>query len=168
MAITLVAALVGGVGWFGWWLRHPAPLDWGGYGFRAERPVGKALWASMSDPPTREHRRRVITLESIQPVDLSGDDAQVGYFVCRLDPDETGGDAIGVGSTADVRRICSSLTPALGATMDLVAEPRQQLLVRVRTGRRGVVRVAGHEVRFSEGWQSGTQVVAPDITVRAR
>lgn len=168
VAVGLVVVLVGGVGWFGWWLRHPAPLDWGGYSFRAERPVGEAVWASMSDPPLREHRRRVVTLESIEPVGLAGGDAEVDYFVCQLDPDEAGDDAFGVGSNRDAREMCRRLLPAQGATLDLVSDPRQQLLVRVTTNRPGAVRIAGHEVTYADGWRSRTQVVAPGITVRAR
>ncbi len=166
---TLVAALVVAAGGLGWWLRHPGELGWGGYGFGTARAPGEALWASVSDPALSDGDRRVITIDEIEPVALEGQRARVDYFVCRLDPDELGPrTSFGTGSGDDVRQACRELRPARGATIDLVSDPRQQVLVRVTPARPGVVRISAHRVEFREGWQSGVSRVGPELRVRTR
>lgn len=168
--IAALAAVVAATAWLGWWLRHPDDLGWGGYGFGTTRAPGEALWASVSDPALRTADRRVITIDEIEPADLRVPPrTRVDYFVCSLDPDELGPrTSFGTGSGDDVRRACRELRTARGSTMDLVEDPRQQVLVRIAPTRPGVVRMAGHRVEFREGWQSGVSRVGPELRVRVR
>ncbi len=161
--VTLVAVVTAGVG-FGWWVRHPEELRWGGYGFATQRAVDEPLWASVSDPAPRPEDRRVLTLDAIEPTGLEGR-ADVDYFVCRLRPV---GDPVMTGSDDDVQQTCRELVPALGATLDLEEDPRQQLMVRVTPTRPGVVRIRAHRVTYGDGWQTGTDTVGPRLRIRAR
>lgn len=171
-SILAVTVVVAGVGWFGWWLRHPAPLDWGGYGIGPDDiEVGEQVWTSLSERALRPERRRVLTIEDVEPVVTRGDDVRVDYFVCTLDLgalDDAGVGGFGYGMPERwAERVCTDLRPAAGTTMDLVAEPAQQLLVRVTPTGPGRTVITGHDLTFREGWQTGRERVSPEIRLRS-
>jgi hypothetical protein len=173
VAFGSVLVVVAALGWFGWWLRHPASLEWGGYGIGdKDQALGEPVWTSLSEPARRPEDRRVLTFEEVRPVMTSGRGVDVDYFICSLDSQELSAEGVGAFgyglSQRWAERMCADLRPAEGMTMDLVAEPGQQLLVRVTLTRPGLAVLDGHEVEFSEGWQTGTQTVGPEMRFRAR
>lgn len=170
-SIAALVTVVAATAWLGWWLRHPAPLDWGGYGIgKDDTEVGDPIWTSLSERASRPDQRRVLTIDAVEPVILRDGGVQVDYFVCTLDlsvTDEEGVGGFGYGlSDRWAQRVCADLRPAEGTTMDLVAEPAQQLLVRVTPTGGGRTVITGHDLTFREGWQTGSETVAPEIRLR--
>jgi len=164
---TLLGGLVLALTLVGWTWRHPAVFhDAGGWGVGSKTwDVNAPFYVGMSyEKPDAEG---TITIHSVHAVDLSAaDDAVVEFFVCTVDP-KGGSSAIGSASEASIRGECSSLVPAAGATLELNAHPRQQLLVAVTLPHPGRVKLAGLDVSYSHGWQRGTQRIGGDVELRA-
>jgi hypothetical protein len=137
VALVLVLVLVGVVG-VRWWLRHPDPaFSGGGSTFSMDGiSVGDTVWSSLTFPNTDPGEDRVLRIDAVEPrVRIDGTAARIDYFVCTFDA--AYGEAHGVGAfgyggdTREAARACTSLVPAVGATLDLSGDPVQQLVVSV-------------------------------------
>jgi hypothetical protein len=58
--------------------------------------------------------------------------------------------------------------PVEGATLELNADPYQQLVMAVMLTKAGRVHVEGVDLDYSHGWQRGTQRIGGDFDVRHR
>lgn len=173
-AVVLVLVLVG-VGTVGWWLRHPDPaLTGGGSTFSMDGiSVGDTVWSSVTFPSTNPGEDRVLRIDAVEPrVRRDGTAARIDYFVCTFDA--AYGELHGVGAfgyggdTREAERACTSLVPAVGATLDLSGDPVQQLVVSVTPTLPGVLAIPKHLVTWSVGWQSRTEQINEGLWIPAR
>jgi hypothetical protein len=167
----VVAAVVVGLAVIHWQWRHPEPVFDGGYGIAAPRPVGASVWTSLG--PFSGDEGSVVEIRGLQPT-LGRDEAavRVEYLVCELDPDRlerlgVGGFGYGMPERA-VDRSCVTTRPAIGASIELGADPPHELIVGVTPTRPGRSVVTGHEAAYRVGWQVGREDVAVTVRVRAR
>lgn len=134
-----------------------------------DRRVGESVWTSLTSPTTPG--ARLVTIRGIEP-HLAVDDAavEVEYLVCVLDPEVLARDGSFImgGVTADVDRYCTSTRPAVGSTLHLRSQPREQLIVGITPTRPGRSVVLGHRLSFGVGWQLGTDELEVETRVVAR
>jgi hypothetical protein len=173
-SVVLAVVLVG-AGGVGWWLRHPDPaLAGGGSTFGMDGiSVGDTVWSSVTVPSTDPGEDRVLRIEAVEPrVRRDDTAARIDYFVCTFDAaygESHGVGAFGYGGdTREAERACTSLVPAVGATLDLSGDPVQQLVVSVTPTRPGVLAIPKHLVTWSVGWQSRTEQINEGLRIPAR
>ncbi|MFC4784746.1 hypothetical protein ACT8ZV_09740 [Nocardioides sp. MAHUQ-72] len=167
MAVTASSLLLAGLA-IGWIYRQPhAFAAAGGWGYRTDNfPLRTPLYVGMSIEQRDAHG--TVSIDAVRPHVLSdSSDAAISFYVCTVD-ETSGVGSIGAVRRGAVRDECSSLVPAEGASLDLNAEPRQQLVMAVSLGHAGRVHVAGVDVEYGQGWRRGTQRVGGDVVVRHR
>lgn len=156
-AVLLLTALVV----IGWKWRHPtAFVKYGGWGVtKTDVKSGSTVYVTMTEP--NNYKDGSVTLHGVAPHGLvDGTDAAFGYFLCTPGP---GPNTIGIETEADLYRSCERLKPATDATLSL---PKQQLLLAITPQHAGRIAFQGAEVRYSHGWQNGTQRTGPDVRIR--
>lgn len=168
IVLLLVAAVAAA------WLRsHPDRSFEAGYGIAREVEVGRTVWTSL------EHGHGgspgVLEIEHLAPrATTDGAAVEVEYLVCELDGRVLAADGVvgfGYGLPgADVGKYCRRTWPAVGSTIALGTEPRQDLIVGVTPTRPGRTVVDHHVIRFAEGWQHGEDDIhaTVDLTAAAR
>lgn len=164
LALVILASLVT----VGWVSRHPGAFrEGGGWGVGHERwPASTAMYVGFSYE--HKHARGAVTIHSVEAnVVADSSNATVDFFVCTIDPAADVG-AIGSANERSIRQQCSALVPAEGATMQLNAEPRQQLVIAVSPSHAGQVEIHGADVTHSHGWRRGTEFIGGEIQLRSR
>ena len=168
--LAVVGAVVLALGSTTWWVTHPDVFDDAGdYGVRADpRPVGRTMYFGIVTTSSRDERRE-LELRSVTPVVRANTaEAELTVYLCEIAPDSPYG-AI-VGQRKRPSRVCGTLEPVTDGMRFLTGKgtPRQQLVLAVRTTKRGVVKVKGAEVSYRDGLRRGTEVTGGYLTYRAR
>ena len=164
--VTSVAAgtvLVAGLAAAGWSWRHPAAFtEAGGWGVgHKDLPLGVPLYLGMSNED--RGTSGVVSIHAARPHVVSDSaSARIEFFVCTID-ESAGVGAIGTSLGSDIHDYCSALVPAEGATLELNADPPQQLVMAVSLTNAGRVQVQGIDLDYSDGWQRGTQRIGGDV-----
>jgi hypothetical protein len=165
---ALVLALVLAVAATVWVWRHPDRSFDSSYGVGAGRAVGKTMWTPLEDGRTTVPGE--IVIESIEPRMASdGAAVVVEYAICDLDPAtlaaEGGGGSPYGGRDRDLRRYCTRVVPAEGASMRLGTDPGHELLVGVTPTRPGRTVIQSHRIQFREGWQKGSDDIHVEVVL---
>lgn len=167
--LALVTALLLGVGSAGWWATHPDVFDdVGGYGSRSERDSGRTMYFGIVTTSLHDERRD-LELRSVRPVVRANTaDAELTVYLCEIDPDARFGSVMA--QRVPPTKTCSTFEPVTEGTRFLTGKgsPHQQLVLEVRTTRRGVVKVKGAEVSYRDGLRRGTELTGGYLTYRAR
>jgi hypothetical protein len=164
---VLAVALVAGLVRLGWVWRHPSAFDEpGGFGMSGRQPVDEPLYAGLvfeKDGATGE-----VELDSVHAhVTRNSAAAKIEFYLCFIDPAADVG-AIGSVEQQDLDDDCEMLIPAEGATMQLNAAPRQQLVVGVTLTSPGSVRLGSVDVTYSYGRQHGTQRTGGELVLATK
>ena len=95
-----------------------------------------------------------------------GDAASIRFYLCTIDPK---GDAGSIGSVSGpaLRDECATVVPAHGATMELNAHPRQQVVMSVQMSQPDAITIRGMSLTYKHGWQTGTQTTGPSVEYRS-
>lgn len=159
-----VAALVALAcfGQLGWWWRHPDVFS---SETREVQVVGRAprpvpFHVGLTYPADRLRRGHALLVEATARVVDNTAAATVTVEVCSPRRPSRIGAVKG-----DLSRWCR-VTAVPGTWLDLAASSYQQLVLSIRPRRPGTVDVQGVELRYHHGWQSGSQVVGPDVRYR--
>jgi hypothetical protein len=149
----------------GWTCRHASAFeDYGGWGVgHDDWRVRETAYVGITFPG--DNASGSVTIHGADPHGLADSTgAKFAYFLCTPKPDPAGA-ASGVGSEFDAHEQCGDLVPADDALMSLA---EQQLVVAITPGNEGVVAFHGLDLRYSEGWQNGTQRVGGDVQIQVR
>jgi hypothetical protein len=171
LRVTAVAAgivLLAGAATAGWSWRHPAAFpEAGGWGVgHRDLPLDLPLYVGVSE--AGREASGVVSIHSARANVVSDSaGARIRFFVCTLEENAEVG-SIGAYRGSEIYDDCSSLVPAEGATMELNADPKQQLVMAVALTNTGRVHVEGVDLDYSHGWQRGTQRIGGDVDVRHR
>lgn len=150
----------------GWVWSHPRAFDGasgdtvGADDWKAGTPFYTGLTSA------QEGASGSVTIVSAHPHALKPKNAaKTAFYVCTLDPAERVGGLLSA-SDSDIAETCSSLIPAIGATLDLAAKPSQVLLMKVTPTRAGVTTtLQGADVAYRYRWQRGTQRLGTDLRI---
>ncbi len=82
-----------------------------------------------------------------------GTEADFDYLLCTVNPGQGG---VGLAFEEDLADSCASVDPVKGADMTL---GEQQLLLAITPTQPGRVLVHGLDVKYTDGWRTGTQHV---------
>ena len=168
MVAGVVLLVVAGLAVVGWVWRHPTAFrEAGGWGLSHRSwPVDTPLYIGMTyETPDAEGRVTIHAARAKEVRDSAN--SVIDFFVCTVDA-TSGVGAIGAVPESDIHDECSSLVPAEGASMELNAKPRQQVVMAVSLARPGRIQVRGVELTYSHGWRRGTQLVGGEIDLRTR
>lgn len=168
VAVWLLVALLFVACWVaGWVWRHPQAFEpAGGWGMAGISPVGVPTYVGMSYDRDGEHG--VATIHDARAhVLLNSAGARIDFFVCRVDG-SSGVGAIGsVRGEKEIQRECLSLEPVDEARVRLGRAPMDQIVMAVTLTTPGRVAIDSAEVRYSRGWQTGTQSIGGEVRLRA-
>jgi hypothetical protein len=145
----------------GWKWRHPtAFVNYGGWGVSTrDVPSGSTVYVTVTEPSNYDGG--TVTLHGVAAHRLvDSTDAAIGYVLCTPVP---GPNTIGIETTAELRRSCDRLVSARDVAMSLQG---QQLLLAITPQHAGNIVFQGADVRYSQGWQDGTQRVGPEVRIR--
>jgi hypothetical protein len=161
--LLVVSSVLLGLEW-----RHPdAFRAGGGWGVSNDQwPTNKPLYVGMS----YEHRDAsgTVSIHSARAIGMRDSaDSIIDFLVCTIDP-EGGVGAVGIVGPAEIQRECRALEPAEGATLELNADPHQQLVLAVTLTRAGGISLRGVELTYSHGWRRGTQRIGGEVEVHTR
>ncbi|MFC6286186.1 hypothetical protein ACFP3Q_07020 [Nocardioides sp. GCM10027113] len=166
----VVAAVVGvlvvaGLARVGWEWRHPeAFVGYDGVGIEDTWPADE--WVHIGVSPRADGARGLVRIHSVRADVLDNTaGAEITFQVCHLAGDA--GADIGSVREPDLRSMCASLVPAEGATLDLDAEPLQQLVMGIRLDGPGRLAIRDVELGYSHGWQRGSQRIGDGVVLRA-
>jgi hypothetical protein len=165
MVIGGVVVLLGLLVFVGWTWRHPAAFEkYGGWGVAdTDWQAGTTAYVPITFPAGDASGS--VRIRAADPHDLTDSTvATFSYFLCTP-PDGPTGAEIGIHTESRLRHECDHVGPALDATMSLT---RQQLVVAVTPARDGVVAFHGLDLRYTDGWQDGTERVGGDVRIRVR
>jgi hypothetical protein len=167
----VVLAAMGLIAATTWVLRAPDRTFEVGYGIELKRAIGHRIWTVLEHGQTAAPG--TIDIDSIEPnFTIDGAAVKVDYAVCLLDPEVLAADGVsgsGYGMPdRHVRRYCTRLVPAEGASMRLGTRPGQELLVGVTTTQPGRSVIQSHRIEFSEGWRQGTAEIHASVDIKAR
>lgn len=168
VAVTATVGLIVATTWF---MRGPDRAFEAGYGIELERAMGHRIWTVLEHGQTAAPG--TIDIDSINPnVTRDGAAVQVNYAVCQLDAQVLAAEGVsgsGYGMRDHhVRRYCTRLVPAEGATMRLGTKPGQELLVGVTTTQPGRSVIRSHRIEFHEGWRRGAAEIHASVDITAR
>jgi hypothetical protein len=155
---VLLVTVAIGVSALGSTWRHPHAFQPdGGFAVGLDRArVGQTEYAGLVYEATGAHGS--ITIRDVRPLVVSDTtDSEIEFFVCHLRAGSIGG--VGVIGEEDIKRDCATIAPAEGATLQLNAEPHEQLLVAVTPQHAGVVAIKGVAIRYTYGWRNGSQKI---------
>ncbi|HEU4566417.1 MAG TPA: hypothetical protein VFR99_00180 [Marmoricola sp.] len=157
-----VVAVAGMVLWN--WRQISVYPKTGGWGAGSHTwSVGRPIYFGMSYEPHDAHG--TITIRSARAnVVHDSANARIVFQVCTIDPGEEIG-AIGSSDERGIRKYCSSLVPAAGATLKLNARPFQQVVMAVTLTRPGEVEIDGMNIDYERGWQRGSDLTGGTIVV---
>jgi hypothetical protein len=157
----LLALLV----FFGWTWRHPSAFEKpGAWGVgNTDWQVGQTAYVPMTFPG--DHASGSVRIHGGNPRGLADStDARFTYFLCTPDGGPPHAE-IGIDTESRLKKHCVNFGPATNETMSLT---EQQLIVGVTPNHEGVVAFHGLDLRYSDGWQYGTQLVGGDVRIRVR
>ena len=165
-ALVVVALAAGATAWL--W-RHPSQSFDGGYGLRLDGQVGESVWTSLTSPTTPGAEQ--VSIRGLEPHIVVDEAAvEIEYLICVLDPGvlERDGAFIMGGDSAHVDHYCASTRPAVGSTLRLRSEPREQLIVGITPTRPGRSVIRGHRLSFGVGWQVGADELEVETRIVTR
>jgi hypothetical protein len=160
--VLIVALVIGGVQAQQWMtgLRLFEPPS---VGYKAIVPYGGSLFAGgfgVSSPPSEPSPLAQIVIDSAKPVfSANSGPAQVHLLVCK------GG--LGGGDEAFARKVCSTITNALGKSWR--TDGREgQLIAQVKPTSRKAVDFRGFVIKYHQGIRSGTQFTGPEVAATVK
>jgi hypothetical protein len=168
---ALVALAVGvavvPVGWLLWTWRHPEVFRVIDAGFvmsaqnpKATRPMYYGM-TSESPASTGE-----VVISHIEALDVADDHAaRIRFYVCTIDP-TSGAGSIGSVSGPALRDEYATVVPARGASLEINADPRQQVAMSVELRQPRALTIRGMSLTYKHGWQTGTQTTGPSVEYR--
>jgi hypothetical protein len=111
--------------------------------------------------------RGTVTISDIEPRVIEDTaNARIRFYVCTISP-RGGAGSIGSVYEPDLGQECAKVVPASGATLQLHAHPRQQVVMSVELRKPGSLRIHGMNMTYKYGWQTGTQNTGHTVLLRA-
>lgn len=168
--LTAAGLAVAATAWAWHWHTHPTALERGGAGWVTTLDkTPSSLYTGLTFP--RRDPGATIEIETVTPrIIENSTGATFDYYLCSLDTESVGFDALGTVDRRGFEKFCPDAVPVepLTNTLHTGTDPAQQLVVAITTGQRGVIRLDGFDVTYTHGWQRGTQTVGDSIKIRAR
>lgn len=155
LLIVAVLAILG-VTAVGWWWRRPGMFGQQGNTVFIYNPVGTTAWLDLARP-SRKLEEETVTIHSVEPQVVQGR-ADIEVVACRTDADQGGVGAV----RGSLDEYCAWHGDPEGATLRV----DDQLLLGVHSDQPDQVVVKGVDVRYSYGWQRGSQVTGQTVRVR--
>lgn len=158
VAVAVLLAVCGVLGWATWWATHPTWFPNPGGDQGARTVPGRALWVSVTfpnvvKPPVTLH------LDSVRAHVVSDtSDASVSAFVCTNRPQFGPGlTVLGTGGNAMMRHFCVRRVPAHDVDMTVGRGHPEYLLLEMVPAQPGRLRMDRVDVTYRKGLQRGSQ-----------
>ncbi|WP_155992790.1 hypothetical protein [Nocardioides sp. URHA0020] len=162
VSVIVCVLVLGGLGTLGWLWRHPTAFPPAGNEVHdsAARP-GLTTFVGIAD--LYSDKNRTVRIDAASPVVVDGGaPLTTSVLICTVGP--AGG--VGLARGAGIDQACTSLEPAIGATISLGSESRQQLVLAITPTEFGeAVDISGVDLSYADGWQHGTQRIGPRVTL---